>query len=78
MEEDSRYDGHLSWWMADWYARLGKPKEAVEWLRPASGIGFLNYPMVSEIDPFLDDIREHPAYLRFEEELRAQWEAMEF
>lgn len=76
--ETSRYDGHLSWWMADWYALLNRPEEAVEWLRHALEIGFPNYPVISEADPFLDSIREHPAFLGFLEELRADWETLKF
>jgi tetratricopeptide (TPR) repeat protein len=75
--EASRYDDHLSWWMAGWHSLLGNSGEAVEWLRHASNIGFLNYPMVAELDRFLDGIRSDPGYVEFAEELRVRWEAFE-
>jgi hypothetical protein len=60
--------------------RQGRIQEAasyLKWLRHAADIGFLNYPMVSELDPFLERTRDHPSYLEFEEELNARWEAVE-
>lgn len=73
----SRYDEHLSWWLADWYAALGQEDEAVSWLRHAGELGFFSWPVLSEIDPFLDPIRESSAFREYLEEVRVRWEGFE-
>jgi len=75
LEEASGHDSYLSWWMGDWFACLGKEKEAVDRLRHAADLGFINWPVLNEIDSFLDPIREGPLFQEFLEEVRAEWEA---
>jgi len=77
LEADSRYDSYLPWWMGDWYAALGREAEAVQWLRRAADLGFINWPVLSGIDTFLDPIREGPLFQEFLKEVRAKWEAFD-
>ncbi|MFH1764989.1 MAG: tetratricopeptide repeat protein [Gemmatimonadota bacterium] len=77
LEEVSRQDSYLSWWMGDWFAVLGREEESVGWLRRAADLGFINWPVFSGIDLFLDSIREGPVFEEFLEEIRGRWEAFE-
>jgi len=77
LEEASQYDEHLAWWLADWYAALGREEEAVSWLRHAGDLGFFSWPILSEIDPFLDPIRHGAEFQRYLEEVRVRWEGFE-
>ena len=54
-------------------ALLGRPEQAVAWLRKASEAGLPNYLLFSR-DPLLDSIRGHPAFIQFMAELKPRWE----
>lgn len=75
LEEASQQDSYLSWWMGDWFAILGREEEAVTCLRRAADLGFINWPVFSEIDTFLDPIRGSPSFQSLLEDVRAEWEA---
>ncbi len=64
---------HTAYNIAAAYALLGKPDDAVRWLRWAAENGFPCYPLFAT-DPNLDKIRHDPAYVAFMNDLRAQWE----
>jgi len=77
LEEASRYDEHLSWWMGDWFAALGEEGKSVDWLQHAVDLGFFNRPVLDGIDSFLDPIRKSPVFRDFLAGVRAKWEAFE-
>jgi len=62
-------DHHVSHRIGTTYAQLGRPEEAVSWLRRAASTGFPCYPCF-ERDPLLDPIRDHPSFARFLDDLR--------
>jgi len=55
------------------HAELGRPREAVTWLRTAADGGFPCYPWFAT-DPLLEPIRRDPGYQQFITELRARFE----
>jgi serine/threonine protein kinase/TolB-like protein/Tfp pilus assembly protein PilF len=59
--------------LADIYAWLNRPEEAVAWLEEAVATGFACYPYF-ERDRALDPIRKHPRFVAFMEKLKPQWE----
>ena len=65
---------HTAFQIACAYARMNKPKEAVEWLEKAANDGFPCYPLF-ENDPNLRSLKNDPAYISFMSELKGRWES---
>ncbi|MCA1626390.1 MAG: protein kinase [Acidobacteria bacterium] len=64
---------HMTYNIACIYALAGKTSESVKWLRTTADTGMPNYPLF-ERDPYLNRIRQAPEFIRFMEELKAQYE----
>lgn len=57
------------------FAMLDRTDDAVRWLRTAAACGFINYPHMTEHDPFLAKLRQTPAFRQLvEREVRPRWE----
>ena len=61
---------------ADAYALIGRPDDALRWLRFAIDRGFINYPFLVEHDPFLGDVRRDERFRALVEPVRPRWEAV--
>jgi serine/threonine protein kinase/tetratricopeptide (TPR) repeat protein len=59
---------------ADFYALLGHKKEALDWLENAVNRGFINYPFLSEYDPFLENVRSEDRFKKLMERVKHEWE----
>ena len=64
---------HVTYHLARIYALGGKSEEALKWLRVTVKEGFPCYPLFAR-DPFLDPIREDPAFIQFIAEMKTRWE----
>ena len=64
---------HLTYDIACVYALAGKSDEAVKWLRETAATGFPCYPLF-ERDPYLNRLRQAPAFVQFMEEMKAQFD----
>jgi eukaryotic-like serine/threonine-protein kinase len=62
---------HVTYDIACIYAMQGKSDEAVKWLRESAVSGFHLYPRYTR-DPFLDHIRQSPAFIQFLAEMKAE------
>lgn len=71
--EPSYMDHHVAHSLGSAYAQLGKPKEAVCWLRRAAYTGFPCYPWYVT-DPLLEPLRADPNFLAFLADQRKNWE----
>ena len=69
-KRDHDYAHHL----AVAFALLGETTEAVDWLETAVNVGFINYPMLAEHDPFLTRCRGQPDYEALLERVKHEWE----
>jgi len=56
---------------------LDAKKEALDWLENAVNRGFLNYPLFSERDPFLENIRGEERFKKLMERVKYEWEHFE-
>jgi tetratricopeptide (TPR) repeat protein len=65
---------HTAYHLACAYALLGRPGEAMAWLRSAAESGYPCYPLFAK-DPYLDRIRTSPDFVSFLERQRQAWEA---
>jgi hypothetical protein len=62
--------------MADAYALAGRSDDALEWLGAAVRYGLINYPFLTEHDPFLASLRDDPRFTALMADVRARWEAV--
>ena len=62
---------------ASFYAFLDQKESAFEWLENAVNRGFINYPFMNEIDPFLENIRGEPRFKKLMQRVKKEWESFE-
>jgi hypothetical protein len=72
-----RSDGTGVWVGAEIYAMNGNVSEALEWLQHGLEIGAINYPFLSTLDPWLDNIRGEPRFKKLMERVKYEWEHFE-
>jgi len=65
------------WWIAEFYAMINENDEAMKWLERAVEWGLINYPFLSEIDPYLENIREDPRFKELMKKIKVEWENFE-
>jgi len=58
-------------------ALLDAKEEAVDWLENSVNLGFINYPLLAERDPFLENIREEKRFKKLMERVKYEWEHFE-
>jgi DNA-binding winged helix-turn-helix (wHTH) protein/TolB-like protein len=75
LKRERRYRGyhHGTYNIARIYALGGKSHEALKWLHVTVKEGFPCYPLFAR-DPFLNRIRQDPAFKQFLEEMKIRWE----
>jgi hypothetical protein len=67
----------LPWMMAAIYSMIGRTEESLIWLEHAVTRGFVNYPFISEKEPFLKNIRSEPRFKKLMERVKHEWENFE-
>ena len=70
-------DPELPWFGASAFALSGAKDEALTWLEHAVEKGWINYPLFSAQDPFLESIRGEERFKELMTEVKARWEAFE-
>jgi TolB-like protein/tetratricopeptide (TPR) repeat protein len=70
-------DNEWSYTIADAFALLDEKEEALDWLENAVNRGFINYPFISERDPFLSNIRGEERFKKLMERVKYEWEHFE-
>jgi non-specific serine/threonine protein kinase len=70
-------DPELPWFGASTFALAGAKDEALTWLEHAVEKGWINYPLFSAQDPFLESIRGEERFKQLMTEVKARWEAFE-
>ena len=64
---------HAAFIIAAAYAEMGRPHEAVLWLRRVAEIGMPNYPLFHE-NPSMKKLYGNPEYEQFMAEFKPRWE----
>jgi tetratricopeptide (TPR) repeat protein len=67
---------HTAYNIASAYALLGKPDEALQWLRAAADDGFPCYPLFAQ-DANLDSLRTDPRFVAFLAEMKERLQRYE-
>ena len=68
-------DPQYSWFLAECYALIDDRCGAIDWLRRAASLGFINYPLLAERDPLLATLRGEPAFQELIAGVKLQWES---
>ena len=63
--------------VAGCFANVGSFPKALRWTEQAVNVGFINYPMLAEHDPFLTKMRGQPEYEALLERVKREWESFE-
>jgi non-specific serine/threonine protein kinase len=71
-------DMQYPWFLAECYALVGESTLALDWLDVATEQGFTNYPLVANLDPFLESIRHEPRFESILKKIKLEWEYFEF
>jgi non-specific serine/threonine protein kinase len=77
LKKAASVDMNYAWIMAQGYALIDEVQPAMEWLNMAVERGFINYPLLHHLDPFLEKVRHEPAFTQLMERTRERWEAFE-
>jgi serine/threonine protein kinase len=72
-----RRDPVIPCWVAAIYAMLDDYEQAIDWLEHAVSRGFINYPYISEYDPFLAKLRGEPRFQQLMVRVKREWENFE-
>jgi non-specific serine/threonine protein kinase len=72
-----RIDLQNSYHIATFYSYLGEKEKSLEFLENAVDHGFINYPLIAEIDPFLENIRGEERFKKLMERVKYEWENFE-
>ena len=63
--------------LAQGYALAGMPDRAIDWLKIAVDRGFINYPFLSQHDPFVKRLHRDERFIALLATVRVRWEAFE-
>ncbi|MCK4890610.1 MAG: hypothetical protein KAS97_11815, partial [Candidatus Aminicenantes bacterium] len=70
-------DGMYSHHLAGIFAIANEKDQALDWLENAINAGFINYPMLSEKDIFLENIRTEKRFKLLMKRVKKEWENFE-
>jgi tetratricopeptide (TPR) repeat protein len=70
-------DFHMPLLIAECFALIDEKAEALRWLENAVDKGWCNYPLFSELDPFLANIRGEPRFKNLMDRVKKEWEEFE-
>ena len=70
-------DFQLPWYIADCYALIDEKEQSLKWIERAIEWGLINYPFLSEGDPFLENIREEERFKKLMKKVKHEWENFE-
>jgi hypothetical protein len=76
-EEVRNNNMYLAQLMAECDALIGEKDEAITSLECAVNLGAVNYPLYSEIDPLLENIRGEKRFKKLMQRVKQEWENFE-
>ena len=63
--------------VAEGYSLIGETAEALRWFEQAVDKGWINFPFLSQIDPWLANLRGEPRFKKLIERVKKEWEEFE-
>jgi TolB-like protein len=70
LKTKAKGDEYAPLWMAECYALIGEKEKAIDWLQILVDWGFINYPFLNEINPFLENIRGEKRFKKLMEDVK--------
>jgi non-specific serine/threonine protein kinase len=70
-------DCQYSWHMASIFSYINDRDKSLKWLENAVDRGFINYPMLNEYDPLLENIRGEARFKKLMDSTKIAWENFE-
>lgn len=67
----------LPWFIAGYFALIDEKEIALKWLNRVNEKGLINYPLISEIDPLLKNIRNEPGFKKLLKKVKTEWESFQ-
>ncbi len=77
VESNAAGDMNYAWLVAQGYALIGEKGAAMQWLTTAVERGFINFPLLHHLDPFLESVRGETGFAELMRSTRERWEAFE-
>ncbi len=71
------WDFQTAYWKASCLALVGETEKALDCLELDVDLGMSNYPLMSELDPFLAGIRGEERFAKLMERVKYEWEHLE-
>ena len=72
------YDVNWAWILTDLYALINMKQEAYHWLERSITIGLINYPFLSNHDPFIESLRGDDRFKKLMNDVKKKWKVFEF
>ena len=69
-----RMDFMNPWIIVQIYSLMGEKEEALNWLEEWIGLGCINYPLLNNNAPFLENIRGEPRFKKLMKRVKHEWE----
>ncbi len=73
LAQSARWVEYLAWMLADGFALIGHRDDSLRWLRQSVEQGFINYPILSTLDPLLESIRGDAEYQALMQQVQRRW-----
>jgi serine/threonine protein kinase len=70
-------DFQSAYWKTECLALIGEKERALDCLERDVNLGMINYPLMSELDPFLASIRGEERFHKLMERVKTEWEHFE-
>lgn len=77
LKNAAKVDLNYAWVMAQAFALIDEIQLALEWLNIAVERGFINFPLLHHLDPFLEKVRGEPDFAQLMQTTRERWETFE-
>jgi serine/threonine protein kinase len=71
------WDFQTAYWKAECLALIGEKERALDCLEQDVDLGMSNYPLMSQLDPFLANIRGEERFKKLMEQVKYEWEHFE-
>ena len=73
----AQQDDGPSMYMAEGFSMIRETDKALEWVENMVRLGGINYPLLSELDPYLHHVRQDPRFQRLLQHVKTDWDALD-
>ncbi len=74
LEKWAEKDGSYSYHIAQCYSLVSEKEKALDWMEISINLGWINYPLLNNNDPLLENIRGEERFKKLMERVKYEWE----